>query len=741
MGTKGIYYKDVLPLIDRGDLAAVGDSDLLQVIRPGAVRALRPAIRRKGGAPYFIEVEEEVPIEKGLLLAPYWRKANPAEQWRLDSLSEAEARAWGVSRADGEVRIRLLSHLRDIHAAIRQSLRHVPRHVIGQEVRLPGKTLALPGRLRALADLGEEFLNLNAGIAELTNLHPTAAGEVLENLSRLCGRVAAAVKECEALPPAAGPQGPAAAALARVLVDLKIAVKYLRRAECLIAFDNGLREKIGWGYERLMEILAEAGGGGLSGPAVVRAQDVYTFLAEQVHINPYYAERIASPEFQRLAQAGRRAARTALNYVKAAAYKLEAVALPIVRTQVQQRQTRYQQALREFGQATPALADLSALLRDVAERTQDALACESVIIFFQDPRMPGLVVRESLGVPDDALRGLQMDANAGLVQALIRERQARRTADLGVTGPEWDRLAACRVEAVAPILAREGLLGVLCVGGSRVDKPYDREALAFLLDLSGQAALAVERLHLHHQQQARQQELDAAREIQRNLLPRGVPAVRGCDMAALCESCMEVGGDYYDLLKFGDQKVGLMVADVVGKGAPAALLLSNLQAAVKILVNEDTPPGVLAERVNQLIAGIITPNRFITFFYGVLDTGAQSLTYTNAGHNPPLLIRPDGSFRRLDAGGPVIGILPAARYGQEIVALGRRDRLVLYTDGVTEAANAEGEEFGEARLIEQVRRPGKLSAGDLLRRLHQSVRTFVRGDMQDDLTLVIVTIL
>src|SRR5262249_46722216 len=153
------------------------------------------------------------------------------------------------------------------------------------------------------------------------------------------------------------------------------------------------------------------------------------------------------------------------------------------------------------------------------------------------------------------------------------------------------------------------LIGIISIGDTRSEKVYDAEALAFMLNLSSHAALAIEGLQLRRQHRARQQELEAAREIQRNLLPQSIPQVKGCEIAALCESCLEVGGDYYDLFKFSDYKVGILIADVVGKGVPAALLMSNLQATIKILAAESTPPGLLVERLNSLIQRSITPNR------------------------------------------------------------------------------------------------------------------------------------
>lgn len=382
------------------------------------------------------------------------------------------------------------------------------------------------------------------------------------------------------------------------------------------------------------------------------------------------------------------------------------MALPILQKQTVQKQAYYQRSLKDFVRDVASAGDLTALLKAAAERIQQTLKSESIAILLSDAQSDRYIVREKLGLADTVLDEGPFQCSAVLRQALkqkskvwplqeVKARHARRGEHA------WAVLKACQAEWLVPILVREELAGFLCVGKRRARATYESEALAFMLDVSSQTALAMEGLQLRRQYRARQQELDAAREIQRNLLPRAMPKVKGCDLAALCESCTEVGGDYYDLLEFSEHKVGMIIADVVGKGAPAALLMSNLQAAVRILVNEATPPGLLAEKVNRLIAGSITPNRYITFFYGVLDTQAKTLTYTNAGHNPPLLLKADGAHIKLDKGGTVIGLFPHVNYEQEAIPLDSADLLVLYTDGVTEARNAAEEEFGEVRLREQ----------------------------------------
>jgi sigma-B regulation protein RsbU (phosphoserine phosphatase) len=201
-----------------------------------------------------------------------------------------------------------------------------------------------------------------------------------------------------------------------------------------------------------------------------------------------------------------------------------------------------------------------------------------------------------------------------------------------------------------------------------------------------------------------------------------------------------VGGDYYDVLDLGGGHLALVIADVAGKGLPAALLMSNLQAAVKAFAGDVRSPAELTSRLNRMLCGNLAPGKFITFFYGILDTGTRTLLYTNAGHTPPILSRSRGGVMRLESGGMVLGFSSAAAYDQEQVVLDTGDRLLLYTDGLSEAFGANDEEFGDERLEAIVRGSDVLGAEDLQRRVLGAVATFCHHDFHDDATLIAVIV-
>ncbi len=182
----------------------------------------------------------------------------------------------------------------------------------------------------------------------------------------------------------------------------------------------------------------------------------------------------------------------------------------------------------------------------------------------------------------------------------------------------------------------------------------------------------------------------------------------------------------------------LSIADVVGKGIPAALLMSNLQAAVRAFATGATEPGDLCHQVNRILCGHIAEGRFISFCYCVIDTDLGTLTYSNAGHFPPIVVRADGGVERLTAGGPVLGVLPDSTYEHGTVNLGTGDRLVLFTDGITEARSQTDDELGDDRLVELAVEHRACSAPALLARLSETVADFTGGRFQDDATLMVL---
>jgi sigma-B regulation protein RsbU (phosphoserine phosphatase) len=273
-----------------------------------------------------------------------------------------------------------------------------------------------------------------------------------------------------------------------------------------------------------------------------------------------------------------------------------------------------------------------------------------------------------------------------------------------------------------------------------VQKPWDNGRLLEVVRTQINSGRERRRLQQDalDQQRLRDRELAEAQEIQRGLLPKSLPQFDRFSLAAAWRPAREVSGDYFDVLAFPPSMAGLCIADVVGKGMPAALLMSNVQAMVNTFASSSVLPRQLCDKVNRAMYGHISSNRFITFFYALLDAEGGRLRFANAGHNPPLLIRADGSFRHLALGGMVIGIAQGSVYEQDEVQLVPGDRVVLFTDGVIEASNGQDEEFGEERLIELLIDHRERGAEDLQSLVMKEVSSFCGGNFQDDATIMVV---
>jgi sigma-B regulation protein RsbU (phosphoserine phosphatase) len=268
-------------------------------------------------------------------------------------------------------------------------------------------------------------------------------------------------------------------------------------------------------------------------------------------------------------------------------------------------------------------------------------------------------------------------------------------------------------------------------GQDFVQKPWDNEKL--LTSLRRQ----IEKGQILRE---KKREIEEAREIQHRLLPVDLPETFGCDVQVFWKPAMEVGGDYFDAISLGNSTAALCIGDVAGKGLPAALLMSNIQASVRGLAPRTSSPAALCSELNRLVLKNTRSERLTTFFYGILDSTRGLLWYCNAGHVPPFLIRENGTVERLTEGGIVLGVASGGNYEEAETPVCANDRLVLLTDGITEATNAVGEEFGDARIIELLGRYKNLTASELQRELLQAVDSFAAGGLRDDATLVTVSV-
>jgi sigma-B regulation protein RsbU (phosphoserine phosphatase) len=288
--------------------------------------------------------------------------------------------------------------------------------------------------------------------------------------------------------------------------------------------------------------------------------------------------------------------------------------------------------------------------------------------------------------------------------------------------------------------------------GDFVEKPWVNSRLLEILHKQVQigrerrearqiaVAHTIAQTEIASQLHAQDREIAEARSIQQGFLPKEIPQLRGFEIAGAWQPARVVGGDYYDILPFGSDTLGICIGDVAGKGMPAALLMSNLRAAFRGFASPSLPPDELCERLNSLICRNIATDRFITFFYAQLDGAARRLRYTNAGHNAPIVSHRDGTYDRLLEGGGILGVFPIQEFSSGIYDLASGDRVLLFTDGVTEAHVPEGEEFGEARLLELLEKNREATAEELQKIVLQAAGEFCGGHWHDDATLIVIAV-
>jgi len=270
---------------------------------------------------------------------------------------------------------------------------------------------------------------------------------------------------------------------------------------------------------------------------------------------------------------------------------------------------------------------------------------------------------------------------------------------------------------------------------SFVQKPWEDVTLLEILQREIDEAQAMRR-----RDAKQQKEFEDARMIQRGLLPTAMPQTSAVQLASSWRPANGVGGDCFDALTFPGGGVGITIADVAGKGVPAALLMSNLQAAVRAFAQEGAAPSAVTTSVNRLLCRNMAAGRFITFCYARLDVAAGRLTYANAGHNPPMLVHADGRIETLVPGGTVLGVFAESAYEQGEFRIGRGDRLVLYTDGITEGRNPAGDEFTEERLAASAVSHRGLPAEEMLAAMLADVEAFNSGAYEDDATLIVAAL-
>jgi sigma-B regulation protein RsbU (phosphoserine phosphatase) len=296
-----------------------------------------------------------------------------------------------------------------------------------------------------------------------------------------------------------------------------------------------------------------------------------------------------------------------------------------------------------------------------------------------------------------------------------------------------------------PLVARGRLVGAMIVGLQR-DRlgrtPFSNRRINILNGIAQQAATAVVNNQLYKESSERarmQQELDVAHTIQASFLPDGSPNIPGCSVATFWQAARQVGGDFYDFLPLGDDKWGMVIADVADKGVPAALFMALTRTILRAVAFSNSDPAHVLVRANEIIAREARSDLFVTVFYGVWDPATERFSYANAGHNPPLLMQPNGNFQTLLGHGVALGILPEIQMKSHTMSLRPGETLIIYTDGVTEALNEDFDEFGLQRLQVAARTAARQPAAAIIQQITDNIRDHTGQTAQfDDMTLMVI---
>lgn len=298
-----------------------------------------------------------------------------------------------------------------------------------------------------------------------------------------------------------------------------------------------------------------------------------------------------------------------------------------------------------------------------------------------------------------------------------------------------------RSEMVAPIISNNNVIGVFDLESDNLDA-YSQDDLSILQMLASQVAIIIEKVELQEQlveKKRLEAQLEIARQVQLELLPDDDPKLEGFDISAYVFPTEEVSGDYYDWVQMFDDQLGIIIADAVGKGIPAALLMAFLRASMRSGVQIGYAPHIALAKVGNLLWDSVEAHQFITAIYGILDATNRTFVFSNAGHNPPLLIKPNGEQRFVEYGDLPLGMFRGSRYHQHFIRFEGKQVMVLYTDGIIEAVNDKGEDYGLDRFAQRVLEGIDLPAKEMITFIREGVTEFTKSQyLDDDGTLFIV---
>lgn len=406
-------------------------------------------------------------------------------------------------------------------------------------------------------------------------------------------------------------------------------------------------------------------------------------------------------------------------------------------------QIRENQLLFELGSKISSSLELGEVLGHILDAVEPLVPYDAACVYLIDETTEEVKSVTQRGYPPGREGDLRLKIGTGIVGWVAKTGQDTVVGDVRKDLRYRMAREETLSEIVVPIRSGDDIIGVLNLESDDVEA-YDLDDLGRLTKFAAQASIGIRMASLYSEiedKRRMEEELAVARRIQLHFIPKQDPRVTGYDVSGLNLPSLEVSGDYFDFIDVAPGQLGIVIGDVSGKGIPAGLIMASFRASLLAEIRNNYAIRTILSKVNRLVWESSDPTEFVTSVYGVLDLESRVLTYSNAGHNPPLLVRPGEPVRELVEGGIVLGAFPDSQYSEERLVLRPGDVVAFYTDGVTEAPGPEGAEFGPDRLEAVLRTNAHLTAKGMCYSVQGEVRRHTaREALGDDLTLVVLKV-
>jgi sigma-B regulation protein RsbU (phosphoserine phosphatase) len=408
------------------------------------------------------------------------------------------------------------------------------------------------------------------------------------------------------------------------------------------------------------------------------------------------------------------------------------------------RGSREAKSLYEVGIALSSSLDLDELLQKILDNLSRVVACDSAVIYLVNPRTGNIEQIVGKGVPEVVEDKLHLKIGQGVTGRVVATGKGVIISDVS-SDPDYIAFRPqTKSEMAVPLKVGDSVIGAFNLESDWA-QAYSEHDLELLNAFASLAAITIERARLHHERMSSRKivdELAIARRIQMTFLPSQDPTIPGFDISGINTPSADVGGDYYDFIPIVDNQLGVAIGDVSGKGVPAALIMAAFRASLKAEIRNNFAIRAILMKVNNLLFESVERDNYVTAIYSVLDIKNKVLTFSNAGHNPPILRKSNGQVEYLREGGLALGTFANSAYEERPISLSPGDILLFYTDGVTEAKNDADEEFGVARLLNCLEESKDRTSKEIIKYIVDCANSFAsRQKEMDDLTMVIIKML